>query len=617
MSQDIRGQEYYPSSRPWTRWWWFYGPISEREIRYQLDWLKANGFGGVEVAWVYPQRGAKQGPEFLSGEWTRLVAFTKQYCEGVGLGCDFTFGTMWPFGGAFVDAKDASKTFHGLSEQRLRGSWEEGDKRGQGYIIDHMNRDALARYAGKIGSALKPAMEGDRSALFCDSWEVETEGLWTGDFEEIFRERNGYSIAEHMDDLDEQPHIRYDYRKLVAELVLDRFYRPFTTICKHLGGFSRVQCHGSPTDLLAAYGAVDVETFTSLYGWKPRPGPAPYIKEERTGDMKLLVDALFASGVNHIFWHGMPYNPKGGSNEFYTTVHVGPDAAFAGDLGRFNDYMRKVSSFMRKGRTYTDVAALLPIEDAWMKNELPAGEYPPGAKYQWEFRYHKMPAELGGRHPLWISGHYLKRAEFERGRLRIGDAEFSILYVDMKWLDEETLDQLLRLGAKGMPLVLIQQPQRPGKTVTHAYSAKLNLLNNMPGVYHEFQQARIFSDTEDGTVPLGPSLVSRSFHAGAIVGSLPDDVETSPIKYWCRKSGNSHIFFFAHPKCSEVTYPMEPGQSHTTETFTIPVEINTGDAEVDVELVFRPYQSLLLEITGTEKPVFHDIEFVPSAHRGG
>ncbi len=45
---------FYPNSKPSTRWWWFATEIKKPDIKYQLDWAKANNFGGVEVAWVYP-----------------------------------------------------------------------------------------------------------------------------------------------------------------------------------------------------------------------------------------------------------------------------------------------------------------------------------------------------------------------------------------------------------------------------------------------------------------------------------------------------------------------------------------------------------------------------------
>src|SRR5262249_45689558 len=142
-------------------------------------------------------------------------------------------------------------------------------------------------------------------------------------------------------------------------------------ICREHGACSRVQCHGAPTDLLSAYAAVDIpeseailfdppfsriaasaaalagravvsaEAFTCVYGFIAPAylEPYRYWHKEQVADMKLLADALFAHGVNQIVWHGMPFNPPGGRNEFYASVHVGPDAAFAGELRAFNRYL--------------------------------------------------------------------------------------------------------------------------------------------------------------------------------------------------------------------------------------------------------------------------------------
>src|SRR5262245_49191331 len=39
---------FHGSSKPYTRWWWLSGPFRREDIRDQLEWLRANGFGGVE-----------------------------------------------------------------------------------------------------------------------------------------------------------------------------------------------------------------------------------------------------------------------------------------------------------------------------------------------------------------------------------------------------------------------------------------------------------------------------------------------------------------------------------------------------------------------------------------
>ena len=229
-------------------------------------------------------------------------------------------------------------------------------------MLNHLDRRALHRYADRMGAALAEALvpSGESgasiprsldpsvpcsSALFCDSFEVEPEGMWTAGFDKAFADRFGYDVREFMPTLDEHPDVRYDYRKLVSEFLLDGFLRPFTEISRELDAFTRVQCHGAPCDIVSAFASADVpeseailfdpeyaripasaaaltgrpgvtaEAFTCLYGWNPWPGPGPHQGEEQAADLKLLADALLANGVNHIFWHGMPYQPQATSHK--------------------------------------------------------------------------------------------------------------------------------------------------------------------------------------------------------------------------------------------------------------------------------------------------------------
>jgi hypothetical protein len=87
---------FHGTSKPYTRWWWLAGPFRHDDIRAQLGWLVANGFGGVELAWLWPTwmgRSAEPGIDWLSTEWANLVTFAKQEADRLGLGCDFTFGS--------------------------------------------------------------------------------------------------------------------------------------------------------------------------------------------------------------------------------------------------------------------------------------------------------------------------------------------------------------------------------------------------------------------------------------------------------------------------------------------------------------------------------------------
>jgi hypothetical protein len=179
---------------------------------------------------------------------------------------DFTFGTLWPFGGTFVSDADRTKKWGDSTfMQPLRLSWTMPDT---GNVLNHMDKGAFDRYATVMGRALSPALAGSQSSVFCDSWEVETKFLWTGGFDNKFQEKFGYDIKPFMDSIysGDYGSQRYDYMKLIAEMVLNEFYIPFNKKCHEMGALSRVQCAGSPTDLMTAYASVDIpETEAMLY----------------------------------------------------------------------------------------------------------------------------------------------------------------------------------------------------------------------------------------------------------------------------------------------------------------------------------------------------------------
>ena len=433
----------YASSKPLTRWWWFASEIKKTDVAAQLDWLKANGFGGVEVAWIYPLNRMKKDTvhttprqEWLSKDWTEVVTYCKEYGDSLGLSVDFTFGSLWPFGDLKVKPEESTQSFNNPGfRQWITASW---DYPKQGLVLDHLNKQAFEHYADRMGKALEPAMKtGKPSAIFVDSWEVDTRNLWTSGFDSIFKARFGYDIVPYMKKDILSPNFegqRYDYMKLISDLVINNFYIPFTDEAHKLGGFSRGQCHGSPTDLISAYATMDVpeseamlfepsfsriassaaalaghkhvtsETFTCLYGF-----PREHMREEKVTDLKMVADAMFAHGINQIIWHGFPYNTIGSDTvSFYATVHVGRAGALSTHLLSFNNYMAQVSDYMRKGAVYSDVAIYLPLEDAWIAGELPKEKQLPWAWGEYEFRYQVVPEDIRGYQPLWINGTYLK-----------------------------------------------------------------------------------------------------------------------------------------------------------------------------------------------------------------
>jgi hypothetical protein len=603
-------------SKPYTRWWWLAGPFRREDIREQLAWIRSNGFGGVELAWLWPSwiQGARPGISWLGPEWSALVAFTKEEADRLGLGCDFTFGSCWPFGGSAVEASDAARTFDGLSRQRLVGSWEDDDGRPL-YVLNHLDRGALRRYADALIPAFAGGLLGSGSALFCDSLEVDTRRLWDPKLWDRFAERFDYRLEGLESQIDNDPGLRYDYRTAIAEAILREFYEEFAAICRERGASSRVQCHGAPTDLLSAYAAVDIpeseailfdppfsriaasaaalsgkpvvsaETFTCLYGFVTRTNldPYRYWHKEQVADLKLLADALFAQGVNQVVWHGLPFNGPGDKNEFYASVHVGPDAAFATDLPAFNAYLARVSALLRLGRTESRLAVYLPNEDNRRLGRIPDADRTPGAVYRWEMRHVVVPREAEGYAPLWISPAFLARAQLDGGRMRVGDCAFSALLIDVEFLDGDALEPILRLAEAGLPVALRRPPRPPGRRPREDYGRMLDALQARPNVVARLDD-------------LGP--------APLVTG---DDLPP----FWARRTADALYLFFAHPKARELRYPMAYGQSRCRERMTRRIAIDFEGARRLFDLVFEPYQSLLVRISRASGVQLVDIEYRP------
>lgn len=619
---------FYPDAKPRVRWWWFATEITKPSVKHQLNWFKDQGFGGVEIAWVYPLYRYQQpylkrwngrfyekdstAQKWLSPAWTKVVSYAKRYSDSIGLSCDFSLGSSWPEGATYLSAKDATQIYgDSLFEQTLTFSWEYPRI---GKVLNHLDSTAFERFLTPFAEALAPALKGSRSALFSDSWEIKlnaTNKIWTKGFEETFMDRFGYDIIPFMEDsLDNFPHVRYDYTRLLSDFVIEQFYRPFVNKSHALGAFARGQCLASPTDIIDAYALMDVpeteamlskpsyarivsasaclagkkevscESFTCPYGF-----PNTNLREEQTADLKLVADALFAQGVNQVFWHGAPYNGlESDSVDFFATVYVGPNGSLTEELKPFNAYMQTVSQYLKKGRTYTDVAVYLPLEDGIMAGPYPRSKQRVWVWGQYELRYLTPPAELEGHHPIWVNQSFLQQARYENDRLYAGDAEFSQLYIDVKYLDTEALRAILTLAHQGLPICLKQTPAEPGHVKSADYAQRLQELAALPNVRRSFQQ-----------VELQAPLVTGD--------SLPD--------YWCRVTEEGLYLFFAHPFCKGLTYPLTSGDAFTETTFSRSVKIEAFGKKIPLLLSFLPYQSLLFHIDSTGKVTPLDIEFVP------
>jgi alpha-L-rhamnosidase len=100
-------------SKPMMRWWWFGTAVEKPELLRELQQMKADGIGGVELAFVYPQvldDPAKNliNEPFLSPAMLDNVRFAQSEARKLGLRVDVTLGSGWPYGGPATTLEEAA-----------------------------------------------------------------------------------------------------------------------------------------------------------------------------------------------------------------------------------------------------------------------------------------------------------------------------------------------------------------------------------------------------------------------------------------------------------------------------------------------------------------------------
>jgi hypothetical protein len=100
------------------RWWWFGPAVTKPELQRELEQMKAEDIGGVEIATLYPLalddpeptegKTAFHNQQFLSDEHLDAVRFAAASARKLGLRVDITLGSGWPFGGPHIPVTQAA-----------------------------------------------------------------------------------------------------------------------------------------------------------------------------------------------------------------------------------------------------------------------------------------------------------------------------------------------------------------------------------------------------------------------------------------------------------------------------------------------------------------------------
>ncbi len=346
-------------ARPMVRWWWFGPNVDDAELVREIKAMKQGGFGGFELAALYPLTVEGNAP-YLSDRHIEAVRLANETARTEGLRVDITLGSGWPFGGPHITPELASSrvkliklplparttsvslpdlnpgerivaSFIGTDAQTaelvepatkdvavcatpdgrtvfivLQTPTGQQVKRAsvgaEGYVLDHMNPAAVNAHLSTVGDRLMTAFsDAPPYAVFSDSLEAYGTD-WTGDMLSEFHKRRGYDLKPHLlkwfEDAPDSVAIRRDWGLTLAELVEERYLTPVNDWAKTKGTRFRSQTYGHPPVRLSSVRLTD-------------------LAEGEGADWRIFSRLRWISSANHLY--GKPVT----SAEAWTWLHQG------------------------------------------------------------------------------------------------------------------------------------------------------------------------------------------------------------------------------------------------------------------------------------------------------
>ncbi|GAB2554935.1 glycosyl hydrolase [Spirosoma aerophilum] len=405
----------------------------------------------------------------------------------------------------------------------------------QGPVVDHLDSTkVLNLYRHLFGSRteLQPYFGNPMRAIFNDSYEFKANRHYSPDFIAYFNKKRGYDITPYLPANMQRkynfvgylnPHakpdfmfsnedwrLRYDYDVTLGELLGEHFFNSSKKWMEPQGLLHRTQAYGLNMDMIAMAGLASIPETESMLGSEAAQkvmtsGALLYNKPVMTAEsvvfgnraytttpqkIKLAVDKLFATGVNQIIYHGIPYRykpeklgPEGWypfSSPFIPGINfssnLGEANIFWNDQKQINEYVSRVQYALRSGKSRADVLIYFPflsIEElpanpeeimgnghlADVEGALPTGgELVNTTKVAWATKVYPLINELeaAGVSWAWVNDASIQEAKMQKdGKFTIRGNQFcALILANDSTVHLKTAEQINRLASEGMRLLV-------------------------------------------------------------------------------------------------------------------------------------------------------------------
>ncbi len=380
---------------------------------------------------------------------------------------------------------------------------------GKGDVLDPFSSNALKDYLKYFEIAFKDFTGRTVRSFYHDSYEYYGAD-WTSDLLTEFKKRRGYDLLDEFPkflgygDTNIVARIRCDYRNTIAELH-EEFIKSATNWSLNHGSQFRNQAHGSPANWLDVYAAAsipEIEVFgtprTKIAGqivdstFSRKEFVDPLIMKfassaahatgknlisSETGTwltehfreslalVKTEVDQLFISGINHIFFHGIPYTPKTEvwpGWQFYAATNFGKTNSLWRNLPALNNYIARCQSVLQEGKPDNDLLVYFPIWDLWNTTEegLVFLQMHNPEKWFYNTSLYDLAAKLTNQ---GFSFDYISDKQIEKltpNNLEIISGRNSykaVVVPSVRFMPKETLEKLYHLAKRGVSVYFIDE----------------------------------------------------------------------------------------------------------------------------------------------------------------
>ncbi|KAH7353831.1 secreted protein [Plectosphaerella cucumerina] len=283
----------------------------------------------------------------------------------------------------------------------------------EGSVIDHFSaRGTQAMIDFWEDNILNPEVKDLLSAIggafFEDSIELEYNTLWSYDFRDEFKERQGYDILRYLPAVtqDDQKNVfRFsdeelnrgvinDFWDTLGKMYVDNHVGVLKPWANEFNYRYRAQVYGIPTDSMSAVAKIDIPEgeslgFKNLGDWRSLAGAANFANLKVIGNeacaflglsyqlgwelMLQTINPIMTAGINLQVLHGFAYKeapgakwpgfaaftPYGRNGVGYSEAW-GPRIPMWKHVRDFSGYLSRVQALLQRGQPKHDVAFLSP-----------------------------------------------------------------------------------------------------------------------------------------------------------------------------------------------------------------------------------------------------------------